>query len=573
MTDIRELYPQRVEAASIALARGDRSEAERLYAEALRMGEEKFGPDDPSLAVPLNELSRLYVRRSEFARAEPLLQSLLGIRCASGENHPDVATVLAALAVVRRGLSDEVGAESLYRQALEIREVVHAPDHMAVVVTLEQLADTCAALRKFAEATVLFERALAVRMKTLGPDHQTARNLRERLAELAAKAAVVVPEKPRPVPAPPVAPVPDEARVSKELVFLYEPEKPVRRASVRRERAVTPPFSAAVAAASLITVPAQAAPPPRVPAPSQVAAPALSIADAHAFDSAIMPRRGDERVSRETVPRRSQAVEAPARAEAVVDRPKRKRKRNGIAVGGLVLLASTTVLASSRLMGRTTSESSPPARATQPVATVTRGPALAVAAAVAAPARLAAAQPDSARVVSMKQVPAAVPKGSRNEPRADAHSAVADLPFVPNIGSVGIPETSAPNADSMMRASTTRHDVDNDQIGSTGRLRAPTLSEDHSETSPVLVGVVPQPRFPDALRAQRIEGAVVVRFLVGADGNVDASSMKVVRSPHDLFTAAVRNILPRLHFQPARSADAKAHAEWVQYSVEFSATK
>src|SRR4051794_39343184 len=125
MADIRELYQQRVEAAAVALARGDRPEAERLYAEALAMGEEHFGASDPALAVPLNELSRLYVRRSEYARAEPLLQRLLDIRCSSGDKHADVATVLAALAAVQRGLGDHSAAEGLYRQALEIREVVH----------------------------------------------------------------------------------------------------------------------------------------------------------------------------------------------------------------------------------------------------------------------------------------------------------------------------------------------------------------------------------------------------------------------------------------------------------------
>jgi TonB family protein len=124
-----------------------------------------------------------------------------------------------------------------------------------------------------------------------------------------------------------------------------------------------------------------------------------------------------------------------------------------------------------------------------------------------------------------------------------------------------------------MRASTPRRDTDTDQIAAGARLRTRLLGEDRSETSPVLVGVIPQPRFPDALRAQRIEGAVVVQFLVDVDGSVDQSSMKVVRSPHELFTEAVRNVLPKLHFQPARTADAKPRAEWVQYSIQFSATR
>jgi hypothetical protein len=48
--------------------------------------------------------------------------------------------------------------------------------------------------------------------------------------------------------------------------------------------------------------------------------------------------------------------------------------------------------------------------------------------------------------------------------------------------------------------------------------------------------------------------------------------MKVVRSPHDLFTAAVRNVLSKFRFEPARSAppESKPHAEWVEYSIQFS---
>ncbi len=573
MTDIRDLYPKRVEAASIASARGDRSEAERLYAEALVMGKEHFRADDPALAVPLNELSRLYVRRSEHARAEPLLQNLLGIRRASGEHHPDVATVLAGLAAVRRGLGDDAAAEDLYREALEIRERVHAPDHMAVVVTLEQLADTCAALRKFGEASALFERALTVRAKALGPDHPTVRTLRERLTELAVKASSTRPGSPLPLPEPPAATTPETLGVTNELVFLYEPEKPVRRASARRDRVMTPPFSAAVAAASLLTVPAHATAPARIPDPLRVAAPSLVGADSHEFDAGIVPRL-HEPVAHGAVARHSQRIESPTRAEGFGDQPTNRDRRYGVAAGGVAVIASVLLLASSRHSGRTTSDPSPLVRASQPLELVRAAPAAPRAAEVVAPARLVAARPDSLRIASAKRVAAAPPpKTPQPDPQADKRSAVPDVPVLGSIGSLAIPNTNAPNVDSVMRASTPRRDNYTDQIGSAGRLATSVLSEDRSETSAKLIGFVPPPRFPDALRAQRIEGAVVVEFLVRADGSVDPSSMKVVRSPHALFTESVRNVLPRLRFQPARSADAKPHAEWVQYSVQFSATQ
>ena len=52
-------------------------------------------------------MSRLHLRQSGFALAEPVLERLLQIARAKGEHHPDVATALAGLAVAKRGLGDE----------------------------------------------------------------------------------------------------------------------------------------------------------------------------------------------------------------------------------------------------------------------------------------------------------------------------------------------------------------------------------------------------------------------------------------------------------------------------------
>jgi TonB family protein len=89
----------------------------------------------------------------------------------------------------------------------------------------------------------------------------------------------------------------------------------------------------------------------------------------------------------------------------------------------------------------------------------------------------------------------------------------------------------------------------------------------------VLIGRAPLPYFPDALRSQRTEGEVVVRFRVDESGHVDGSSMKVLKSDHTLFTLAVRNVLPRFRFEPARSPapESKPRSEWVDFRAEFTA--
>src|SRR5215208_1997080 len=145
MDEASEQYAKLIEAGRLEAGGGDRSVAERHFMEAIAMGERQFGQEHPSLALALNELSRLYIRQSDFSRAEPVLERLLQIVRAKGDRHPDVATVLAGLAVARRGLGDDAAAEQLFRHSLQIREQVLAPNHMAIVITLEQLGETCAA--------------------------------------------------------------------------------------------------------------------------------------------------------------------------------------------------------------------------------------------------------------------------------------------------------------------------------------------------------------------------------------------------------------------------------------------
>src|SRR4051812_25492659 len=184
MDNANEQHPQQIEPAQVAMVHGDPSDAERLLIEAIDTGERELGAEHPSLAVPLNELSRLYIRQSNYSHAEIVLQRLLQIAGAKGDRHPDVATALAGLAVAKRGLGDDAAAEQLYRRALSIREEVLPPSHMGIVVTLEQLSATCAARGDQAEAVALLQRALPRRQCALGAEHATVLALRARIADL-----------------------------------------------------------------------------------------------------------------------------------------------------------------------------------------------------------------------------------------------------------------------------------------------------------------------------------------------------------------------------------------------------
>jgi protein TonB len=60
-----------------------------------------------------------------------------------------------------------------------------------------------------------------------------------------------------------------------------------------------------------------------------------------------------------------------------------------------------------------------------------------------------------------------------------------------------------------------------------------------------------KPRYPEALRQTGIGGRVLVRFMVDTTGRVDAGSVRILESTHELFTHSVRESLSAFRFKPA----------------------
>ena len=48
-----------------------------------------------------------------------------------------------------------------------------------------------------------------------------------------------------------------------------------------------------------------------------------------------------------------------------------------------------------------------------------------------------------------------------------------------------------------------------------------------------------------------MEGDVLVQFVVNPDGRADLRTFKVLKSSNDLFTQAVKEVLPSISFVPA----------------------
>src|ERR1039458_2286476 len=80
-TQVLDLYKQ-----------GKYAEALPIAAEAVKVAEAAFGPDDLRIASALNNLAQLYYKEGKYAEVEPLNQRALHIReKALGPEHPDVA--------------------------------------------------------------------------------------------------------------------------------------------------------------------------------------------------------------------------------------------------------------------------------------------------------------------------------------------------------------------------------------------------------------------------------------------------------------------------------------------------
>lgn len=83
---------------------------------------------------------------------------------------------------------------------------------------------------------------------------------------------------------------------------------------------------------------------------------------------------------------------------------------------------------------------------------------------------------------------------------------------------------------------------------------APTgepLWADEVEKAVRPIGRQREPRYPDMLRSQRVEGRVVVAYVVDSLGRVEPGSIKVIESAHPLFEPAVRQAVLGSRFRPA----------------------
>lgn len=560
------LVPAMTSLASALLMAGRFEEAGPLVYRALTVTEKGPAQHDPDLAIVLNELARLCLKQSAYELAEPLLLRMFELKRAKGEDHPEVATVLASLATVRQALGRHESAEQLWRRVLDIRERTLAPNHFALATALEHLGEACAARGKILEALQLLQRAQTIRELTLGAGHQSVRMCRDRIADLQLQSegsldSDVLPPAPAPeryrllsadhssagVTPPARAATPAPRKGTARVIGSDAPPRPIEQEVIRKADIAVP------AAASLVDL--------AVPTAKQ-AEPAAAVD----YSDVIMGihQELEEDDEEAPPPATTRVAEIIASAVAAV---KQRQTATAIGVAAIVLLV---LLAS---VSRAWSESSAPETASAPStpASGTTSTALIPTAGLSVSLAKRAEDTPAAAVAAATPVPRdrVVEQRATTQKAPDRRVAEGSPIRIPKFSNV-----LAGNLDSVVRARTVRPETESAPAPFvvTGSGQPLTFLREDAATAPQraqLIGALPTPRYPSQLN--NVDGEVRVRFQVDTLGRPVASTISVVRSSNALFTTATLKVIQDLRFVPARSGgpESRPVSDVVQIGFQF----
>ena len=562
------------------LARGANEEAEPLLRRALEISQRQLGADHPDLNGLFNVLSRLYLKQGAFTKAEPLLERLLALKRVKGEEHPEVATVLASLALVRQGVGDHEGAEALGRRVLQIREKTLAPNHYAIASALELLGDECAARGKVDEAGRLYQRALSIREQTLGVSHASLRVLRERIVDLQLQAADLAGDEGF------------SALLTPPTLGFLTPPTPVAAPAPAPARAPVPlPPAAATALPLTLSIAART----EIETVAPVRLPAQPVAEAEERDeqrqqALVLPAATGLLSLQDELQQIEDEMNEEAAALSASERVRRvlstlsaalsTRRAQATIAGVTVVVLLLGALSTQPRAAERSENGSVSSRASQPQQQPrTNGSALAISASdtnsrlIRTSAGSVAVHPVSAS----PSTPAPAREAEQRSSRESSRDRGNDAPSLELSRNLRLPvaAVSVGRADSIARASEQTPGVGQ---GFSKQFWASGIDKRSSEsptgpTSARLLGTMPEPVYPVFLRKNNVEGEVVVQFVVDETGKPDMSTLEVVRSPHDAMTASVRKVIEQIRFEPARTGgtNPKPRTEVVRSSFLFKA--
>jgi len=107
-------------------------------------------------------------------------------------------------------------------------------------------------------------------------------------------------------------------------------------------------------------------------------------------------------------------------------------------------------------------------------------------------------------------------------------------------------------------------------VGGTGPVTNQTYFEFQVEKPAEMLQDSPKPKYPSVLESSGIAGEVQAQFVVHSDGKASVDNdFKILKSTNELFTQAVKNVLPRMRFSPAMIGG-KPVNQLVQQSFQFA---
>jgi CHAT domain-containing protein/tetratricopeptide (TPR) repeat protein len=163
--------------ATLYLGEDRFAEAATLFRKALAAKEKSLGPDDPTVAVTLNNLAGVLLEDGDAEGAEKLLLRAVAIfKNGKYENHPHAIISRNMLAEVNRSLGRLAEAEKLARESLAQleRSLGTADNSRSAVETAGCLVRLASVLKdqvKNKDAEVAARRAVSLREKFLEPGH------------------------------------------------------------------------------------------------------------------------------------------------------------------------------------------------------------------------------------------------------------------------------------------------------------------------------------------------------------------------------------------------------------------
>jgi tetratricopeptide (TPR) repeat protein len=170
---------------SVLQARGDLPGARACFERALKIDEAALGPDHANKAILVNNLGGVLQAQGDLPGARACFERALTIdEAALGPDHPNVARDVNNLGLVLQAQGDLPGARACYERALTIDEAALGPDHPNVAIRVNNLGSVLQDVGDLPGARARFERAVAIFEATLGPDHPRTQAARNKLAAL-----------------------------------------------------------------------------------------------------------------------------------------------------------------------------------------------------------------------------------------------------------------------------------------------------------------------------------------------------------------------------------------------------